>query len=360
LKKILVLVPNKNARGGITNYYDSLKNYFGKDIIYLTRGARNWPKKQFFLFEVFRLFKDFFKFILIISKRDIKLIQTTTSFSTNALFRDSIYILLSKIFNKKVIVFYRGWDELLVKKIEKHGLFLFKWVYFKADAFIDLASTNIETLRKWGYKKSIFLETTVVDNKLIEGINYENIKMKYGKNQEFKILFLARVEKTKGVYELISTYNLLKVEFPNISLIIAGDGNELVKVKEFAKNSKDIIFRGFVSGQEKADLFKECQLFFFPSYFEGMPNSVLEAITCGMPVVTRRVGGLIDFFKDNVHGYITDSKDPEIYKNLISSLIKDPEICKKIAIDNFDYGGTRFLANKVVERVEQIYKQILN
>jgi glycosyltransferase involved in cell wall biosynthesis len=239
-------------------------------------------------------------------------------------------------------------------------LFLFKWVYFKADAFIDLASTNIETLRKWGYKKSIYLETTVVDNKIVEGLDHENLKLKYEQNQEFKILFLARVEKTKGIYELISTYNLLKSEFPNISLIIAGDGKELLKVKEFAKDSKDITFKGFVTGEEKAILFKESHLFFFPSYFEGMPNSVLEAISCGLPVITRRVGGLIDFFKDNIHGYITDSKDSEIYKNLISLLIKDTDLCQKIAIQNFDYGNTRFMADKVVVRVEQIYKEILN
>ena len=92
-------------------------------------------------------------------------------------------------------MFFHGGDEDYAYYVEKKHLSLFRFVYFKADAIIDLSQKNVNRLRKWHYSKPIYLETTVVDEELIKNFGIEHISNKY-KNleREINILFLARVE----------------------------------------------------------------------------------------------------------------------------------------------------------------------
>ncbi|MBX7045893.1 MAG: glycosyltransferase family 4 protein [Ignavibacteria bacterium] len=361
-KKILILVPGKNARGGITNYYYSIKSEFTKPIEYFLRGSRMYPVRHSLLRDISRPLKDFYLFWKKIRKKEYSLLQTSTGFDGVSIIRDVAFIVLAKMYKMKVIIFFRGWDLSMAEKIEKNYLSFFKLVYFKADAIIELSSEFKKRLHDWGYKKKIYLETTLVNKELVEDLSEEMVVEKFRRMKTIEILFLARIEKAKGIYQSIDAFTMLQKKYSNVHLTIAGDGTESENVKSYVKEKdiKDITFLDHISGEQKKECYRKGHIYLFPSYWhEGMPNSVLEALAFGIPVVTRKVGGLIDFFENGVHGHFTDSKEPEVFFKFMDSLLSDMAQMETIAVHNFGFAKEKFLSPNVAKRIEKIFDEVL-
>ncbi len=361
-KRILILVPGENARGGITNYYYSIKKEFTYNVEYFLRGSRTFPFRESWIKDILQPLKDLWRFYKKIRKKDYSLLQTTTAFDSVSLVRDFLFIVLARHYKMKVVVFFRGWDLGFAERLEKKYLKLFKRIFFKADAIIELSSEFQNRLYSWGYKKKVYLETTLVDKDLVNGLSDDDVSAKYGNIENLELLFLSRIETAKGIYETIEAFEILKEKYPNAKLSIAGDGRETRNVIKFIeeRNIKNIDFVGHVSGKEKQECFKKSHLFIFPSYSEGMPNTVLEAMAFGLPVITRKVGGLVDFFENDKHGYFTHSKDPEVFFGFMDSLLANPELMKKIAIENHRFAKERFLSSNVAKRIEKIFDEVLD
>ncbi len=360
--KILLLVPSFTAKGGIANYFEVLQHRFSLNVEYFTRGARNWPVRNNQLYEFLRALKGLFQYYKLLRTRQYSLIQTSTSLGFFSIVRDGFFLLLAKHLTVKGIVFFRGWDDKVEIKIEKKFLVIFKWFFFRADSFIVLSSQFKERLRSWGYDKPIYLETTIVDEQLLEEIDEDFIVQKYTSlNNKINLLFLARVEIPKGIYEIIDAFRILKKSYPLVTLTIAGDGFEVENVKKYIlENSiQDITFLGFVKGSNKIRAFKSAHIYIFPSYTEGMPTSVLEAMAFGLPVVTRPVGGVIDIFKNGENGFMTSSKDPQIYAELIRKLLSNKHQMLSIALKNYQDAKQKFTTTMVVNRLEKIYKYLV-
>ncbi|MBS1514737.1 MAG: glycosyltransferase family 4 protein [Bacteroidetes bacterium] len=360
--KILILVPGQNARGGITNYYYSIKSEFTYHVDYFLRGSRNHPFRESLLRDILQPFKDFFNFYRKIRKKEYVLLQTATAFDDFSLVRDSFFIMLAKWYKMKVIVFYRGWDVPFADKIEKKYLRFFKFVFFRADAMIDLSSEFVARMKSWGYNKKIYLETTTVNKSLLKDIKEDEIVDKYKNIKSFQILFLSRIEEAKGVYQAVDAFVLLLEKYPDSTLIIAGDGKETGNVKKYVAEKKipNVTFYDHISGEQKKECYRNSHIYLFPSYWpEGMPNSVLEAMAFGLPVVTRKVGGLIDFFENDKNGYFTHSKDPEVFFGFMDSIISNPELMKNIAVNNHRFAKERFVSDKVAKRLEKIFEEVI-
>jgi glycosyltransferase involved in cell wall biosynthesis len=362
MNRILILIPADSARGGITTYYQTLKNYYSNQVIYQYRGSRNFPYRKGILNEKLRLLYDFTIFIQNLFKKNLKVIQTNTSLNPNSVKRDAIFILLAKIFKKQIIIFFHGWDIEFAKKIQNS--YLFKKIYFKADAVILLSENSEKTMREWGYDKPIYRVTTAVSNDIIQNITTKTINDKFENNkQTLNLLFLARIEKQKGIYELIDTLEILNKTYNNLVLTIAGDGREEKAIREYIseKNIENVSFTGFVNNEEKIKVFNNNHIYIFPSYTEGMPTSVLEAMAFGLPVITTAVGGLIDFFQNEINGFMSDvPPKPSTFAKNISLLIENQDLMKSIALNNYYYAQANFLASKIAKQNESIFNEVIN
>ncbi len=366
-KTILLLVPAVSARGGITNYFEVLKGRFNLPVEYMLRGARTWPYRKRFFKEILRVWKDFLEFRERIKKGDIELIQTSTSLDLTSLLRDGLNIFYANKKHIKTIVFFRGWDKNLEDKIDKYFLWIFKFVFFRTDSFIVLSSDFKRKLEKWGYEKNIELETTIIDEYLIKDFSFEDhiqLREKRIAASSINILFLARVEIPKGIYETIETFTILKKNNSNINLklTIAGDGKELPNVKTFIKENQinNVSVLGFVKEKSKIKALLDADIYFFPSYTEGMPNSVLEAMAFGLPIVTRSVGAIPDIISNENNGYHTNSKDPNDLAELIQKIIDSHTLRKKMAANNQKLATERFTTSVVLDRIENIYENTVN
>lgn len=361
------MVPASTADGGIKNYFLAMQDQFTLPVEYIYRGARNWPYRASVWQEIKRFFSDIRLLVRKLDSEEIFLLQTNTSLGYFSVIRDGIFQLIAKKRGLKTIVFFRGWDTRVERFLEKYLLPLFKYSFFKADTMIVLANPFKSKLKELGYQGDIRLETTIVDDELLQNFSLNdhlNEQNKRRKNKQLNILFLARVEKAKGIYEAIDAVMILRKINPGwaIQLTVAGKGKELDNVQEYLKekNILNISFPGYVENDSKASLYSASDIYLFPTYTEGMPNSVLEAMAFGLPVITRGVGAIPDILNQSENGFYTDSKNPEIFAQYIQKLINDPELSNRISQNNHTKAMDNYILSKVVKRVEKIYTGLLN
>jgi len=359
---VLILVPSINARGGITNYYYSIRKNFPENIHYITRGARNWPHKSNKLAEGVRMISDYINFTVSLFKKDIQVVQTTTAFYGSCVIRDGIFLFIARLFGKKTIVFFRGWDDKFVYSISGIKKKIVEKVFFKANAIIDLSQQNIDHIKKMGFKNKLILETTLVDEALVKDIDIQKYIDKRIGSKTKNILFLSRIEKTKGIYVLLDAFKKINTVNPDVNLIYAGDGLELNDIKKLVEKEKisNVTFSGFVDGKAKQDLFLKASVFVFLSEFEGMPNAVLEAMAFGLPVVTTNVGGIASVFVNEKNGFLIDHANTNAIADNITALLYNETLNESISSLNFKEAKEKFWSNVVAERMKIIFSSVIN
>jgi glycosyltransferase involved in cell wall biosynthesis len=134
-------------------------------------------------------------------------------------------------------------------------------------------------------------------------------------------------------------------------LIIAGYGKDYDEVVAYVKSDKDIRVTGHVDGDDKIELFKSAHIYCLPSYSEGLPTSVLEAMAFGLPIITTAVGGLKDFFQEEKMGYFVDLKNEEELEHKLALLLSKKELITKIGKYNHTYAMENLIAPVVAKRL---------
>lgn len=358
--KVLITHPEFKDPGGVSNYYKKLKNKFKIPIIHLIVGKRT--REKGFLLRIFRMFYDFYEFVKCLKKNGIDLVHINPSLDWKSFVRDGIFVLLAKFKKKKTVVFFRGWEKSFETHIERNFVWMFKLFFGKSDVFIVLSENFKKKLERWGIKNPIYRDVTVVDDDDLSEFQIQDALKKRQNSKKWCVLFLSRILKEKGIYEVIDAVSFLRVKYPMIELIIAGEGEELENLKSFVNkcNISNVEFVGYVRDEEKRLIFERAHIFCYPTYYgEGLPNCVIEAIAFGLPVVTRPVGGLVDFFENEKHGFITDSLNPNILANLIERLFLEREFYNKMSLYNYQYAQSHFLASNAASRLETIYEQLM-
>lgn len=353
--KVLINVPSiRKDAGGVSNHFLGLSKYLPKNQIRFcyTGGLRNYNK----LIAIPLYIYQYAKFIwqLIVFRPDI--VNLNPSLCYDSVIRDGFFLLISKAFNKKVIVFWHGWKLDFEELIENKYLKYFKLIYNKADVFIILASSVKGKLKQWEFSQPIYLTTTKVDDYLIKELDIDNKKVANN------LLFLGRLEESKGIFETLRAFQLSQKNYPNITLTYAGNGPDEKRLKIIIENEnvRNVFFTGFIRNNEKIRAFSSADIYILPSYTEGMPTSVLEAMAFGIPVITRPVGGIPDFFIDNKMGYLIESKNPNDFAAKIDLLYSNKNKWREISKYNHQYALDNFMASKIAKKLILFYENTFN
>jgi len=344
--KILINIPSLKFMGGVASHYIGLKPYWNENIIYNTVGKRGKKDSN----GKYYLPWDIIKFISKIIFYHPDAIMLNPSFRKTSIIRDMIFLFISSTMKQKTFLFFHGWDNNYAKQPDKKRLIK---TLNRAEGIFVLAGEFKEQLLKMGIKVPIFPATTIVNDKLTK-----DFKIEKRNGQINTLLFLSRIEIEKGIIIALDTFKILKQKYPSLKFKITGKGKTLSKSKEYVKNNniKDVEFTGELLGEDLIKAFRSGNIYIFPSYAEGMPTSVLEAMAFGLPVITRRVGGLSDFFENDKMGYITESFNPKDFALEIEKLIKSPEKCEEISRYNYQYAQKHFMASKVAKYIETTIK----
>lgn len=348
--KVLIVIPPIHLLGGVAIHYWGLKNFWSGDVEYYQayKAIRGTNKVFRLLYSTLDLVKFSFFILLNSPKKVVFNLSLRKGF-----FARYFYMRVAKMFGKRIVVFIHGWDENSEHMLTKpRG----KWIMQNSDGMIVLAQHFKNKLVKYGFKNSILLTTTKVDDALVEGFDAATGRDYSKKN----ILFLARIEKAKGVYEVVDAYALLKPRYKDLTLTFVGDGSELPALKKYVeeKGLQDVRFTGRINGNALANEYKTANFFFFPSHSEGMPAVVLESMAFGLPVFTRKVGGLVDFFENGKMGYISNSLDPKDFAEAMVPYLNDQDLTRKVSLYNAKYAKEHFMGSSVAQQLENYFKTI--
>lgn len=152
------------------------------------------------------------------------------------------------------------------------------------------------------------------------------------KNGLVYFLFLGMIHPNKGIFDLLQVLTDHRAELSNrIKLFIGGNGQtgQLMKTIEAAGLEEMVEFKGWVTGSEKDHLFQYSDVFVLPSYFEGSPVAVLEAMSYGAPVISTTVGGIPEIVQPGLNGWLHRPGDQGALLEAILYYINEPENIKK-------------------------------
>ena len=146
-------------------------------------------------------------------------------------------------------------------------------------------------------------------------------------NQEYyhRMLFLGYVGVRKGIYDLIDAVALNAKYLDKLKIIVGGNG-EIDKAKEYAITkgvSSNFEFLGWIGPEEKANLLKSSNSFILPSRNEGLPVSILEAMSYGLPVISTNVGAVASLYSDANNYWLVEARDIKTLSERIVSLTSD-------------------------------------
>ena len=159
------------------------------------------------------------------------------------------------------------------------------------------------------------------------GLNLETIDKVPEEEKEYDAIFLGRVEKHKGIKELLDAWEMVLKKNPETRLVIVGAGDYLEEAKHRvnkANINSSIKFTGFISGEERFSYLKRSKVLLYPSRIkEGWGLSIAEALACGLPVVCSDNPVFRTIFGDCASAHFTPVGDEESLAQVLLSLLED-------------------------------------
>ncbi len=351
--QILIVITDQNIenrQGGVYNFYMDLEPLLEKNHKY--HSLNN--DRMLFKNKIFTSLVHFVRMAITLSKNNYECLVINCSLNFNAILRDSVFTIIAKLFNTKVLIFWHGWD-FNHEKYLKFPYSLLTRFLLKSDGSIVLYSEITKSLRNLGYKNPVHQLTTLVSKSA-----FQYKKTDCNQEDYFNLIFFSRVETYKGIYELIEAYDILKKKYPKFKLTIVGDGSELAKVTSLVKEKdiQDVDIPGYAVGDEKFRLLSKASAFILPSYTEGFPVAVIEAMAVGLPVIVTPVGGINDFFNEDLMGSIISVKDVDSIVEKVEKLYLNSAKRDVISEYNLNYAKENFMDEVVFTKLKNIMNNL--
>ena len=172
------------------------------------------------------------------------------------------------------------------------------------------------------------------------------------------LLFLGRIEPNKGMdylYDAVKQLQERNIDFVlHFAGIEQGDNGYVERFNQLL--GERFIYEGIVTGKKKTELLKTCEVFLLPSFYEGLPISLLECMGFGMIPVTTNVGSISEFVEEGVTGLFVQMKDSQSIADAINRLAQAPDLRR-----NLSEGARRKIfstlnTEKYIAKLNEIYQ----
>lgn len=347
--KVLMVGPDRGVHGGISavvnGFYDAgldqkvnLK-YIG------TMREGSWIKKL--LVAGFA----FVRFLVSLPGADIVHVHFS---SDTSFLRKSYFISAAHRAGKKIVLHQHGGDfkTFYGKELDDRGRLRVKKTLEMGDVMLVLTQSWKEFFSEIAPSQKILVFPNGVRTVGTDGNN---------EKRDFnKILFLGRICRDKGITELLDAVSEIHKEKSDVKLYIGGiyeDAEYKARVEE-CKEFVDYV--GWVTGEKKDKLLSECGILALPSYYEGFPVSIIEAMVKESAVVACPVGGIPDIIESGKDGVLVPPKDTVALKNALLTLINDPMTAQKLGEKGRQKVLEKYSVEKNIENLQKIYDKLVD
>ncbi len=197
---------------------------------------------------------------------------------------------------------------------------------------------------------------------LLRGVDQTRFFPPHERTSNPGVLFVGRIEKAKGAFDLLSAWSKVKLACPDASLTVVGpdltNGLFLREAHALGVDSS-ITLTGSLPPPMVADLMRQSRLLCLPSHGEGTPNCVTEALSCGLPVVATRVGGIPDIVEHEKTGLLVDQGNIDRLADALVTLLGDPGRCARMGEAGHAFALEHLNARKTVDRLVELYNELI-
>ena len=351
-KKILYVSPSFKRKGGIASVVSQYKIYIGKDFRHFSTIDYSNKLLNILFFPTKIIY--FISYLLI--NREIEIIHIHGA-SRGSFYRKYVIFLISKhFFNKKVIYHVHGAEyHLFIDEVSFR-------VRKNINSFIKNADSLIVLSKQW----ELFFSNTF-KHKSIEIVNnivpFCDVQVKQMKEVALvRFLFLGNIDKRKGIFDVLESVKQNKKLFENkIKIIIGGDG-EVERLKQIISEynlSDTVEYVGWVLGEKKRELFVNSDVMLLPSYNEGLPISLLEALSYKMPLISTHVGGISEILEHKKNGYVVEPGNIDQITESLRFYLENKSLIK-LHGDNSYRIANKYFPEFVFNQLDKIYKDLLD
>lgn len=309
--RTIYIGPDINGKGGISavlkSYSDNLPGFH-----YLQSNSRHGTLAGLFYLIYLLAALPVYKYVL-----GYKILHIHGA-SGKSFIRKSIIISWGKILGYKIIFHNHGAETR--EYYAKRGINVIRKTLDKCDHIVVLSSVWKDYYEQtFGYKN-----VSIVNNI----VAHADTSIQAERHSNIRLLFLGHIGHRKGIFDLLDVISDNKDFFDNkIELIIGGNG-EIEKLKSVIEQHKlqnMVKYIGWISGRSKFELLANCDILILPSYNEGLPISILEAMAYSKAVIATTIGGIPSIVKNGENGYITTPGDKSAIFDAIKHYMDFPQ-----------------------------------
>ena len=207
--------------------------------------------------------------------------------------------------------------------------------YYFCDKIIAITPWEVPIIEKWAEKKKIVAIPNGMDPILFKEVKKGTFKKSLGIKNHM-VLFFGRLHPTKAPHILAEVAKEIIPERDDVDFVFVGpDEGEMQRVKDIAVGEKKIHVTGPLFGKEKiAQMYQDAAMYVLPSYREGLPLTLFEAMASSLPIIATPVNGVPYEIEDNVNGFLVPYGDKAALKKKIVQLLDAPKLAKKFGETN--------------------------
>lgn len=358
---VLLLARDARWGGGVVNFVDMLDANLSADVRMERHEIGRRPGDGQGLRRTLRPLLDGVRLARRLRATPYHVIHLNPSLDRFSLPRDGLFALIARWSgNGRLVVFFHGWNPAVAQTIRRHRTLrlLFRNTFGAADRIVVLASRFKADLTAMGVDEGrIEVLTTMFDGTIFAGLPLDRPR-----RGTKRVLFLSRLIRDKGVYELLEAFKRVHGRMPSAQLLLAGEGEERQAIERWIDANGlagAVTLSGYLRGREKGKALVEADVFVLPTrHGEGCPVAILEAMAAGLPIITTDVGGIPDVVKPGVNGLVLDTVTPEAVERALLDVLGDQEHWRLVGRNNRREAWQKYEAKAVTARLEAIYRAL--
>ncbi len=189
------------------------------------------------------------------------------------------------------------------------------------------------------------------------GIDPEAFAYRAPSGAATEVLYVGRLAGEKGVPILFESMIALREQGLDLHLTLCGDGEARADLEALAERTGvNVTFAGFVDQPTVRRKLAESDIFVLPSFAEGIPVSLMEAMAIGVPVIATYVGGVVELVEDGVTGQVVHAADPLALADAIARYATDPELCRCVSAGGRARVESEFAIGDQVDRLARLFR----
>ncbi len=282
--------------------------------------------------KIFNFLGMYFKVLKELEVNRPNLVYLTISPTGAAFYKDAIFAQMVKLFKVKIVYHLHGQGIYKVINSSKNKYRIYKYVFKSADIIILSKMLLFDIIKVRDVSKNVF----ILPNGIPKSVITFPERNHNGSPKEIRILYLSNYIPAKGALLALKAFHsiLMQSNKPVSFELFGGISNQAYfdSIKDYVRENKleaHVSINSGIYGEEKIRKMETCDIFLFPSRFECFPLSIIEAMMCGLCIVSTAVGAIPELVLENNCGLLSKPEDLEELTSILSMIVENDDLREK-------------------------------